>query len=188
MSLVDFTQETDRHGQLMLAYAQGDMAAFETLYTSLRKPLYHFFLRQCGNSALAEEFYQELWMRVIRNRQRYQHTAKFTTWLYRIAHNLLTDHFRKFQPETEEVEDETLAAAPANNPETVITSQEKIERFLTLLQHLPDEQREVFLLKEEAGLSLEEIAQVTGAGFEAVKSRLRYAVKKLRQSLEDSAA
>lgn len=188
MSLVDFTQKTDHYGQLMLAYAKGDMAAFETLYKSLRKPLYHFFLRQCGNSALAEELYQELWMRVIRNRKRYAHKAKFTTWLYRIAHNLLADHFRKFEPETEQAEEETLSAAPANNPEIIAASQEKIERFRTLLEHLPDEQREVFLLKEEAGLSLDEIAQVTGAGFEAVKSRLRYAVRKLRQSLEDSAA
>jgi RNA polymerase sigma-70 factor, ECF subfamily len=187
MSLVDFISSTDKQGQLMLAYAKGDAAAFSELYTHYRGELFRFFLRQCGNRALAEELYQELWMRVINNRQTYEHKARFSTWLYHIAHNLLRDHFRKFEPDNDEEALEDVEAPTSADPLEHYSSQEKISRFLTMLQALPDEQRQVFLLKEEGGLSLEEITQVTGASFEAVKSRLRYAVKKLRQVLEDAA-
>jgi RNA polymerase sigma-70 factor, ECF subfamily len=187
MSLVDFIGSTDRQGQLMLAYAKGDAAAFAELYTHYKGELFRFFLRQCGNRALAEELYQELWMRVINHRQSYEHKARFSTWLYHIAHNLLRDHFRKFEPENDEEALETVEAGESSDPLEHYSSQEKISRFLTMLQALPDEQRQVFLLKEEGGLSLEEITQVTGSSFETVKSRLRYAVKKLRQVLEDAA-
>ena len=187
MALVSFLDKTDKQGQLMLAFANGDARAFETLYSHFKTPLYRFFLRQCGNQAIAEELYQELWMRVIKARENYEHSAKFSTWLYRIAHNLLIDHFRKKELDTDEADDDSLADGPANNPEQIIASQEKITRFLTLLHNLPDEQCEVFLLKEEAGLSLEEIGHITNTSFETVKSRLRYAVKKLKQSLEDAA-
>src|SRR5690606_17299100 len=100
------------------------------------------------------------------------------------AHNRMIDHFRRHEPETEEMDEESLMTDTPDNPEALLSSQEKVDRFLTLLDTLPQAQREVFLLKEEAGLSLEEIAQATGSSFEAVKSRLRYAVRKLRQSLD----
>jgi RNA polymerase sigma-70 factor (ECF subfamily) len=185
MTLVDFVTSTDKHGQLMLAYAGGDMAAFETLYSHYKGPLYRFFLRQCGSSALAEELYQELWLRVINHRSHYQHKARFSTWIYHIAQNLLVDHFRKHAPEQQETELDELEGDPYSDPSEHYSSQEKVTRFLGMLRSLPDEQRQVFLLKEEAGLSLDEIAQVTGHPFEAVKSRLRYAVKKLRQAIEE---
>jgi RNA polymerase sigma-70 factor (ECF subfamily) len=187
MTLVDFIASTDRQGRLMLAYAQGDVAAFEELYAHYRAPMYRFFARQCGTRARAEELYQELWMRVIQHRDTYQHNARFSTWLYRIAHNLLVDQHRKREPggaadELDEIEAETDA-----DPAQQYVAHESLSRFKLLLEALPAEQRRVFLLKEEAGLSLEEIAQVTGAGFESVKSRLRYAVTKLRQALTDAA-
>jgi RNA polymerase sigma-70 factor (ECF subfamily) len=186
--VIDFIASTDRQGQLMLAYASGDMAAFEELYRHFRAPLYRFFLRQCGTRALAEELYQELWMRVIQHRNSYEHKARFSTWLYRIATNLLLDHFRKSHPEeTSDDELEAVEADSSSDPAEQHSSQVRISQFMVMLRALPDEQRHVFLLKEEAGLSLEEIAQVTGAGFENVKSRLRYAVKKLRQALIDAA-
>ena len=187
MALVSFLDKTDKQGQLMLAFAKGNAKAFETLYSHFKAPLYRFFLRQCGSQPLAEELYQELWMRVIKARENYKHTAKFSTWLYRIAHNLLIDHFRKAELDADEIDDDSLADTSFNNPEHIIASQEKIVRFLTLLHNLPDEQREVFLLKEEVGLSLEEVAKITETSFETTKSRLRYAIKKLKQSLEDAA-
>jgi RNA polymerase sigma-70 factor (ECF subfamily) len=187
MALVDFIGSTDRQGQLMLAYAGGDAAAFATLYLHYKAQMYRFFLRQCGSRAVAEELYQELWMRVIQNRSSYEHKARVSTWLYRIAHNLLLDQHRKRAPDSSDEALETLEADVDDDPAEQYSSQQKIARFLTLLHALPDEQRQVFLLKEEAGLSLEEIAQVTGTGFENVKSRLRYAVKKLRQAFEDAA-
>lgn len=185
MTLVDFVTSTDKHGQLMLAYAGGDMAAFEALYSHFKGPLYRFFLRQCGSRALAEELYQELWMRVINHRADYQHKARFSTWIYHIAQNLLVDHFRKHAPEQQGTELDELEADPDNDPAEQYSSQEKVTRFIGMLRSLPDQQRQVFLLKEEAGLSLDEIAQVTGQSFEAVKSQLRYAVKKLREALSE---
>jgi RNA polymerase sigma-70 factor (ECF subfamily) len=187
MTLVDFIASTDKHGQLMLAYANGDGAAFDTLYAHYKGPLYRFFVRHCGNRALAEELYQEVWMRVIQHRATYQHKARFSTWLYHIAHNLLMDHFRKAQPELDDEALDLQEADDGYDPVAQHESQQKLSHFLTMLQQLPQEQRQVFLLKEEAGLSIEEIAQATGSNFEAVKSRLRYAVKKLRQALIDAA-
>jgi len=187
VSLISFQKAADKDGQLMLAYARGDSAAFETLYRKHKDALYRFFLRQCGNQALAEELYQEVWLRVIKARASYQNKAKFTTWLYRIAHNILVDHYRMPQTETD---DETVAEDipdnAANDPEVILSGQEKIERFRVQLQNLPKEQLEVFLQKEEAGLSLEEIALTAGVNQEAIKSRLRYAVKKLRQCLDSN--
>src|SRR5690606_11083878 len=118
------------------------------------------------------------------SRAGYRHTARFSTWLYRIAHNLLLDLYRKNEPESSDEALDTLEAVPDFDPVAQYASQEKVARFLALLQALPEAQRQVFLLKEEAGLSLEEIALVTGASFENVKSRLRYAVKKLRSALQ----
>lgn len=186
MPLLSFLQKTDKDAQLMLAYARGDGEAFETLYRKHKDPLYRFFLRQCGSRAVAEELYQDVWLRVIKARESYQHKAKFSTWLYRIAHNILIDFFRKPETEGDELEEEHISSGAANDPAVIVSGQEKIQRYLIQLRTLPKEQREVFLLKEEAGLSIEQIALTTGDSFETVKSRLRYAVKKLKQALDDS--
>ena len=187
MTLVSFLDKTDQQGQLMLAYAAGDASAFEKLYAHYRAPMFRFFTRQCQDRAIAEELYQELWMKVIRARESYEHSARFSTWLYRIAHNLVMDHFRRDHGQAAEEEPEELPGTADDEPEAQAISSESLARFQARLDALPDEQRVVFLLKEEGGLSLEEIAQTTGASFEAVKSRLRYAVRKLRESLVDAA-
>ncbi len=184
MGLVSFQKINDKDSQLMRAYAKGDSAAFEVLYRKHKDALFRFFLRQCGNQALAEELYQDVWLRVIKARGSYEKKAKFTTWLYRIAHNILIDYFRKPQSQTDDESDaENIPDNAANDPEVILSGQEKIERFRVQLKNLPKEQLEVFLLKEESGLSLEEIALTVGESKETVKSRLRYAVKKLRQAL-----
>jgi RNA polymerase sigma-70 factor (ECF subfamily) len=182
--VLSFLDKTDKDAQLMLAYFRGDASAFETLYRKHKDALYRFFLRQCGNQAVAEELYQEVWLRVIRARTSYTHNAKFITWLYHIAHNILIDFFRKpVEQDDTELDEEQIPANASNDPALILNAQEKIQRFRVQLQSLPREQMETFLLKEEAGLSLEEIASTTGENVETVKSRLRYAVKKLRQSL-----
>ncbi len=186
MALVSFLAKTDKDSQLMLAYAKGDSSAFERLYLKHKDALYRFFLRQCENQGLAEELYQDVWLRVINARDSYEQKAKFTTWLYRIAHNILIDYYRKPQVETDDkFEAESIPDNAANDPEVILSGQEKIQRFRTQLENLSKEQLEVFLLKEEAGLSLEEIALTVGESKETIKSRLRYAIKKLRQSLEN---
>jgi RNA polymerase sigma-70 factor (ECF subfamily) len=176
---------------LMLAYRDGDPDAFEVLYRRHQAPLYRYFLRQCGARALAEELYQDVWLNLIRVRQHYAVRAKFTTYLYHLAHNRLIDHYRSKKRLPLSYEDdpvdpilERLVADPRHEPETGLTRARAIERVQEILAALPEAQREAFLLREEAGLSVEEIAATTGVNPEAAKSRLRYALAKLRDGLE----
>jgi RNA polymerase sigma-70 factor, ECF subfamily len=177
---------------LMVAYREGDAGAFQLLYGRHRNGLYRFLLRQCGAAAIAEELFQDVWLNLIRARSRYAPEARFATYLYRIAHNRLIDHFRRVshRPQTQGNDDETdlVAELPADcrqQPEARVESRARIERFMALLQSLPEAQREAFVMHEEAGLSVEEIARATGVNSETAKSRLRYALAKLRRGLEE---
>jgi RNA polymerase sigma-70 factor (ECF subfamily) len=174
--------------ELMLAYGRGDAGAFETLYKRHRGPLFRFMLRALSNAAghrsTAEELFQEAWIRVIEARSRYKPQARFTTWLYTIAHNLLVDHWRKKGLSLVQLDDEPTVAAP-DNPARQAEARESLARLLHAIDGLPTAQREAFLLHEEAGLTVAEIAALTGAGEEAAKSRLRYAMAKLRSALDD---
>ena len=176
--------------RLMLAYRDGDAAAFETLYARHRTRLYRHLAHQCGDARLAEELFQEVWMRVIRARADYEPLAKFATWLYRIAHHRLLDHYRQHARHcaddgTNAMDPDELPAAESSNPARRFEQGDLAQRLGTALDALPAAQRETFLMAEEAGLSLDEIAAATDTGRETVKSRLRYAVGKLRQSLQD---
>lgn len=162
----------------MLAYAQGDVQAFEQLYSRHKGALYRYCLRGIDNEARAAELFQDIWTKVIDTRQRYQPSAKFTTWLYRIAHNRLVDEYRRIRPDTRS---DTEVTHPQPSVESHAMQQERFAHFMKLLMALPFEQREVILLREERGLTLEEIAEVVGVGRETIKSRLRYALAKLRQ-------
>lgn len=173
---------------LMLAWAGGDVAAFETLYARHRGPLYRFLMRQLRNQALADEFFQDVWQRVIAAREGWKPDAAFSTWLFRIAHNRLNDHWRaaKHRPPAPDDADERAArVADPSTPERELSDFEQRRRLQRALEELPDEQREVLLLRLEQELSLEEIGVITGVGRETVKSRLRYAMDKLRQRLNE---
>ena len=174
--------------ELMLAYGGGDAGAFETLYRRHRGPLYRFLLRQVGEAAAAEEIFQDVWMRVIDSRERYQPRARFSSWVYAIAHNRLMDFYRskgraKFlaHEESEEALDKLSAADLP--PEALIDRKRSAERLLAALARLPEVQREAFLLQQEGELSVEEIGAATGVSRETAKSRLRYAIAKLRAEL-----
>jgi RNA polymerase sigma-70 factor (ECF subfamily) len=171
--------------QLMLAYRQGEAGAFEALYARHKGPLYRFMLRSVKERALAEELYQEIWMRVIEARGRYSVQAKFTTWLYTIAHNRLADHWRKRGLQLVDLTDADAAAHRSYEPEPRAEGRQDLQRLTAALAALPELQRETFLLHEEAGMTLGEIAAATGASADAAKSRLRYALAKLREALDD---
>ena len=171
--------------ELMLAYRHGDAGAFETLYKRHRGAVYRFILRAVKQRATAEELFQDAWMRVIEARDRYAPQARFTTWLYTIAHNLLVDHWRRKGLTLVELNEELGVASPGDNPGRQAEAREALGRLLHALEALPAAQREAFLLHEEAGLSVAEIAKVTGAGEEAAKSRLRYAMAKLKAAVGD---
>jgi RNA polymerase sigma-70 factor (ECF subfamily) len=170
--------------ELMLAYGQGDAGAFETLYKRHRGPLYRFVLRAIKQRSSAEELFQEVWIRVIEARSRYAPQARFTTWLYAIAHNLLVDHWRKKGLTLVQLEDEPTAAA-LDNPARQAEARESLARLLQAIEALPPAQREAFLLHEEGGLNVAEIAAATGTNEEAAKSRLRYAMAKLRAAVDE---
>ncbi|WP_282259417.1 RNA polymerase sigma factor [Stenotrophomonas sp. PS02301] len=171
---------------LMLAWAGGDLRAFGALYGRHRSRLYSFLLRQLRDGALADEMFQDVWQRVIAARAGWQPDAAFTTWLFRIAHNRLNDHWRaaRHRPAAPIDADERVAAiADARTPETQLSEFEQRRQLQLAMEQLPPEQREVLQLRLEQELSLEEIAEITGVGRETVKSRLRYAMDKLRAGL-----
>ena len=175
--------------ELMMAYGRGDARAFETLYGRHRGPLYRFVLRALRQDrASADEVFQDTWGRVIAARERYVATAKFSTWLLQIAHNLVTDQFRKRRPHVDgdaaEVALSHVDGPEHERPEARLSEFQQRRRLQIALAQLPDEQRTVFVLRAENELSLEEIADATGVGRETVKSRLRYALAKLRECLQ----
>ncbi|HZQ72899.1 MAG TPA: sigma-70 family RNA polymerase sigma factor [Burkholderiales bacterium] len=170
---------------LMAAYSGGDAAAFDVLYARHRGALFRFVLRAVKSRALAEELYQDVWIRVIEARHGYAPTARFATWLYTIAHHRLVDHWRRHELVLAgEEQAAELAAGPASDPARRAEAREALERFARALEALPHAQREAFLLHQEAGLTALEIAAVTGSETEAVKSRLRYAVAKLKAATD----
>lgn len=175
---------------LMVRYRNGDVAAFETLYANHKGPLYRYFLRQGLQRENAAELFQEVWTKIIRSRDRYEPTAKFTTYMYKLAHNCLVDYLRRQSRRPQHAVSEAridpseVAADSADGPESGAQTMQVLEQFRRALADLPFEQKEVFLLREEVGLSLSEIASVTGVNAETAKSRLRYAVVKLRKNFD----
>lgn len=171
---------------LMLRYRDGDVAAFHILYQRHNDSLFRYLMRLCKHHDTAEDLYQEVWSKIIKSRSRYRPTAKFTTFLYRVAHNCFIDHIRRNRRHTNEVSiDPDNSASPAERPEDSAEWSISRARLTRALRALPDEQREVVLLFLEAGLSVDKIASVTGVNRETAKSRLRYATTKLKTALAD---
>ena len=178
----------------MLAYARGEASAFDALYARHKGGVYRYLLRHCGTAGIADELFQDVWMNVIRVRATYAPTAKFSTWLYTLAHHRLVDHWRASGQATlvsiDDDDDEgtqravdALPGARADEAEARTQNRELAASLAAALATLPAAQRDAFLLQQEGGLSLAEIATLQGVGVETVKSRLRYAVARLRMEL-----
>ena len=173
---------------LMLRYRDGDVTAFETLYMRHKDPVYRYLLRLSGHNETAEDVFQEVWGKIVKARASYRPTAKFTTFLYRVAHNCFIDHVRRNKRHAGNTRIEPdLHRDPGETPETTTERSLARERLEAALEHLPEEQRDAFLLHEEGGLSIDQIAAVTGCNRETAKSRLRYAVNKLRVAIDEPA-
>lgn len=177
---------------LMVGYAKGNMRAFETLYLRHKDPLLRYFLRQTNIRASAEELFQETWQSLIRNSANYQTSAKFSTYLYKIAHSRLVDHYRKQgRADWQSIEESEefgqlleLSASSETQPNESLYKEESKQHLLKGLEQLPANQREVVVLKFENGLTVREIAETLDENAEAVKSRLRYALSKLKNYFE----
>jgi RNA polymerase sigma-70 factor (ECF subfamily) len=181
---------------LMVRFRDGDVRAFEILLARHQKPVYEFILRSVGshNSAVAEDLTQETFLRVVKQAKSYEQRAKFTTWLYTLARNLCIDNSRRMvhrrtrsldQPDEEgqTLLDRTAAQGPAVDRKVI--GQQLQTRLAQAIDSLPEDQREVFLMREQADLSFKEIADIVGISENTVKSRMRYALEKLRAQLEE---
>jgi RNA polymerase sigma-70 factor (ECF subfamily) len=182
--------EPARDEELMLAYRDGNLGAFETLYRRHKGALFRYLLRQCRDNAVAEELFQDVWLNLIRARAGYIVSSRFTTYLYRLAHNRLIDHYRRQVPAALVSYDEgddspELPASRESEPHVSYETRAQLARVLEVLAALPAAQREAFVLQQETGMSIEEIAEATGVSRETAKSRLRYAMNKLRAGLAE---
>lgn len=183
---------TDDDAALLRRYRQGDGAAFAELYQRHRLGLFRFLLGLCSDQALAEEVFQETWLSLIRSQSEQREAVLFKTWLYQIGRNRLIDHWRKLgrhqAGHAEYDEQQHAPHDPQPGPEQQLCLSRDQQRLQAALDDLPSEQREVFLLRAHGELELSEIAELTRTPAETVKSRLRYAMQKLRRLLADPAA
>jgi RNA polymerase sigma-70 factor, ECF subfamily len=187
-------QPTDE--DLMVAYQQGEVRAFEVLLTKHRKPIFNFILRFVGDKETAEDVLQETFMRVIRGAETYKRQAKFTTWVYTIARNLCVDMSRRRKHRKHASLDapigsddnagtllDVVPSADMSSERQTINKQlhAEMQRAIDALQ---EDQREVFVLREFMDMPFKEIAEVVGVSENTIKSRMRYALEKLRLELD----
>jgi RNA polymerase sigma-70 factor (ECF subfamily) len=190
------TDATDE--ALMVRFQSGDRSAFTLLVRRHQGPLFNFALRHLRAQPAAEEVVQEAFVRVVQNAGDFKHEARFSTWLYTITRNLCIDHMRKHalrrhpsldEPKrSEESDGPTLGEQTADsraNVERAAVSVEIRQRVLEAVELLPDEQREVFLMREVSNLPFKEIAAIVGVPENTVKSRMRYALERLQAALSE---
>jgi RNA polymerase sigma-70 factor (ECF subfamily) len=181
---------------LMTRFQSGERAAFTLLVRRHQSALYNFAFRQLGNGPAAEEIVQEAFVRVVQNAAEFKHSARFTSWVYTIARNLCVDALRRRalrkHPSLDQPKSADEAAGPtlgdhtpdaSASVERAAVASEIRERVLSAIDELPDDQREVFLLREMSNLPFKEIAEIVGAPENTVKSRMRYALERLQAAL-----
>jgi RNA polymerase sigma-70 factor (ECF subfamily) len=182
----------DHDARLLSQFQQGDVCAFDALVARHGRTVYSFVRRFLGSTSAADDVYQEVWLKVIRGADRFRARSRFTTWLFQITRNACMDHLRQQarrrdglplepDPEREPVDTSPSAAATAERRE--------LEAALgAAIAELPAEQREVFLLRGTTSLTFVEIAALTGTSPNTVKSRMRYALERVREGLRKSTA
>jgi len=187
------TGDDESDESLIAQYARGDTTAFERLYRRHEMRVWRYLHRAMRDRAIAEELLQEVWFGVARDAPRYAPSARFTTWLFTIAHNRLIDAIRARREQVSldvlgydaEGVVQQLTTDPSTSPLAAAVARDEAAVLSQALAQLPREQREALLLQLEGELSVEEIAAITGSSFETTKSRLRYARTKLRELLAE---
>jgi RNA polymerase sigma-70 factor (ECF subfamily) len=182
----------------MVRFQGGDRAAFGLLVRRHQSPLYNFALRHLGSAPAAEDVVQDAFVRVVRNAGDFKHAARFSTWLYTIARNLCVDHARKGAHRKHPSLDQPKRSAEGDGPtlgdqtgdqgpsvERSAGSTEIGARVAEAVEALPEEQREVFLMREVSGLPFKEIAEIVGVPENTIKSRMRYALERLQAALSE---
>jgi RNA polymerase sigma factor (sigma-70 family) len=184
---------------LMTLYAQGQAAAFNTLYTRHEKSMWRYIYHSVQLQTIADELMQDVWFSIARAAPTYEalrNGATFKTWAYTLAHHRVVDHWRKAHSTAGhlsiDIDDDDAVKAKAQlfadsgfGPLRQIESHEQAKALIAAVESLPAEQREAFLLQAEGDMSVEEIAAAMNVSFETAKSRLRYARSKLKTLLAE---
>jgi RNA polymerase sigma-70 factor, ECF subfamily len=195
---VSFLRADATDEELMIRFQRGDRSAYALLVRRHKTGLYNFALRQLRSGSEAEEVVQDAFVRVLQNATEFKHAARFSTWLYTIARNLCIDHMRRGALRRHPSLDEGDPTADGDgaslgertadrhaNVERAAVSIEIRERVVAAIEELPEEQREVFLMREVASLPFREIAAIVGVPENTIKSRMRYALERLQTALGD---
>ncbi|MCA9563572.1 MAG: RNA polymerase sigma factor [Myxococcales bacterium] len=183
----------------MVLYTEGNTAAFEEILRRHENAVLNFVARFLGQRDVAEDVVQEVFIRVIKTADRYEKKAKFRTWLFTIARNLCIDRKRKQRRQPHVSLNQTLSSDDEQgetfldrlvDDDTPDASSKSVRtefraKLQEALSELPDEQREVFTMREFSGMKFREIADVLGVSENTVKSRMRYALQTLRGHLAD---
>ena len=173
---------------LLLTYRRGDDDAFRVLYLRHRDRVWRFIRRMVADANQAEETAQEVWLAVVAGRHAFAYRSKFTTWLFAIAHRRAIHRLRSNGRNLESTIDDWDALAAQSDinasPDALAQDEEDAQRLHRAVAALPLAQREVFLMRSEGGLDVDEIAAATGCTHETAKTRLRYAYARLRRALE----
>ena len=177
--------------ELLTRYRAGDTHALDALIEQYRKPLYGFILNMIDRPGDADDIFQEVWLRALRNLDSYEDRG-FLSWLIRIARNLIIDRFRKRRPEVsyeqenaDGVSIEHTLADRRSGPAEDLAAGDIALRIRNAVEELPGEQKEVFLMRIEADLPFKEIAVIQGVSINTALARMQYALTKLRAQLTD---
>jgi len=195
MALEPVVLEQLSDAEVMLRVAQGDDAAFDYLVEKFRRPIISFMYRTTHNQATAEELAQEVFLRVYRSRESYEASAKFTTWLYRIATNLAVNNARDTKheraenlvslDEPDEESGSTMDVADIRpTVEQEILRNERMTAIRKVVEALPERQRMAVLMHKYQNMDYKEIAAVLKLSESATKSLLFRAYESLRESLK----
>jgi RNA polymerase sigma-70 factor, ECF subfamily len=184
---------------LMVRFQAGDRTAFAALVRKHKTPIYNFVLRLVRASTAAEDLVQDVFVKIVQSAVDFKHESKFSTWAYAIARNICIDHLRKMafrqhasldqsvgnEPDGPTLLDRTADVHPSAAVDRTAIGREVGKRITLCVESLPTDQREVFLLREIANLPFKDIATITGVPENTVKSRMRYALERLQESLSE---
>ena len=182
---------------LMMRYQTGDQSALSILVARHKRPMFNFFVRQLHDRTLAEDMVQDLFVKLVRKASTFKHEARFTTWAYTVARNLCIDQMRKLSlrrhrsldaratPDGPTLGDRVPDEHPEAEADRSAVSADIASRVTKAVEALPAEQREVFLLRQLAGVPFKEIAKITGVSENTAKSRMRYALERLQTALSE---
>jgi len=194
---VSAASPTPTDEELLAAYASGDAEAFGILLTRYRRPLFNFILRTVRNPVVAEDLTQDVFVRIVRRADDFKGSSKFTTWMYTIARNICIDHGRRMSHRRHRSLDASAPGVENGGPlveripsgapgvDRAAASEGLRSKIAEAVEALPDDQREVFLLRQVQGMRFREIAEVVGVPENTIKSRMRYALERLTEALED---